>query len=61
MMNEEIVGKIPMTAKGLRHLADAIETSYGAQTVRMPVWKSPNHTYFQLEIGTGAINLVGGN
>ena len=58
-MNEETIGAIPMTAKGLRRLADAMEIIYGNQIITLPIWKSETHTYFQLEIGSGAIDLVG--
>lgn len=56
------VGKINMTSRGLRKLADSIDMLYPKQMISIPVWKSENpkseHLFLQLENGSGAINIV---
>ena len=58
-MNEERIGKISMSAKGLRKFADATEMLFEDKIICLPVWKCGDKLYFQVDKGSGAINLKG--
>ena len=58
-LKERKIGSILMSAKGLRKLADSMDMIYPKQTIKLPLWKFQDSVYFQLDEGTGAINLKG--
>jgi hypothetical protein len=58
-VDEEKIGSISMSAKGLRRFADATEMLFEDKIIGLPVWKCGDKLYFQVDKGSGAINLKG--